>query len=157
MLVKALKSFTTADLKLSLGVGYINEIENEELANQLIADGFVEKYEEINPNGEINITQNGNIDVSKFKTAKVNCGQYIIKLMANNDTQQFFNISVVKGDSINLDEELNSLSRSNPFMVPESKELIGFATESNKEEPDAAGNIKPTGNMTLYAVWGDTE
>jgi hypothetical protein len=102
MFVKALKSFATADLKVSLGVGFVHEIEDEELANQLIADGLVEKYEEIHPNGEIAITQNGTVDVSRYKTAKVNCGQWKVTFDGNNEQNETIAVFAVKGSSISL-------------------------------------------------------
>lgn len=71
MKIKALKSFTTADLKLSLGQGWVKEIDDT-LAADLIADGFAEEYKMLIPEGEISITSNGTVDVSQYATATVN-------------------------------------------------------------------------------------
>ena len=45
MKVKALISFTTDDLSVSMRVGEVAEI-SDNLANELIADGYVEAYSE---------------------------------------------------------------------------------------------------------------
>lgn len=151
MFVKALKSFATADLKVSLGVGFVHEIENEELANQLIADGLVEKYEEIHPAGEINITQNGTVDVARYKTAKVNCGQWKVTFDGNNEQNEVVDVFVVKGNSTELLGE-------EKFAVPEGKQLAGWATVKTADVPDIEeGPYTPTKDIVLFAVWEDTE
>jgi hypothetical protein len=151
MFVKALQSFATADLKVSLGVGFVHEIEDEELANQLIADGLVEKYEEIHPNGEIAITQNGTVDVSRYKTAKVNCGQWKVTFDGNNEQNETIAVFAVKGSSISLLGEEN-------FTTPEGMQLEGWATTKTADAPDIEeAPYTPTKDTVLFAVWEETE
>jgi len=75
MKIQALKSFTTADLSLSLGVGWVAEVDND-LANQLISDGLAEEYKQLVPTGNISITENGTVNVAQYENAVVNVGIY---------------------------------------------------------------------------------
>ncbi len=146
MLVKALKSFTTADLKLSLGVGHVADIAND-LAAQLVEEGLVEAYEEIHPAGAIDITQNGDVDVTRFKTAKVRCGQWTVTFDGNNVQQEKVNIVVVKGDSCYL-------LGQDSFTVPEGTHLSGWATTADADAPDIDDEpYTPAKDATLFAVW----
>lgn len=152
MRVKALKSFTTADLKLSPGVGYIFELENEEEAEQLIADGFVEKVESLIPAGTINVTKNSTVDVSRYKTARIQVNTWTTTFNANNEQQEACNIIVANGNAI-VAQDVADLQ----FTVPEGKKLAGWSENQEAEAPDIVFPYTPADNAILYAVWVDDE
>ncbi len=151
MQVKVLKPFTTADLKLSPGVGYILELEDE-MAQKLIDDGLAEKVESLIPAGTLNIAKNSTVDVSKYKTVKVQVNTWATTFDANNEQNEATNIIVANGDSI-VEADLENLH----FTVPEGKKLAGWSNNKEAENPDIVFPYTPTGDGVLYAVWVDNE
>lgn len=149
MRVIALKSFTTADLKLSLGVGTTVEVE-EEIAEKLIEDGLVAKHEELTPKGTINITKNSTVDVAQYKSAQIKVNLWTVTFNANNAQQEAVNIVAANGDNIQLHD-------GEGFTIPEGKQLSGWATTDDARNPDVVSPYTPTKDITLYAVWKDAE
>lgn len=148
MKIQALKSFTTADLKLSLGVGWVADVDSD-LANELISDGLAEEYKQLVPTGNISITENGTVNVAQYENAVVNVGIYTVSYDVNGGTGTITNATVIAGNSIVLDD-------GSGLTAPENKIFGGWATTSSAEEPDVTSPYTPHANTTLYAVWLDT-
>ena len=148
MKIQALKSFTTADLKLSLGVGWVADVDTD-LATELISDGLAEEYKHLVPTGNISITENGTVNVAQYENAVVNVGIYTVSYDANGGTGTITNATVIAGNSIVLDDGTG-------LTAPENKIFGGWATTSSAEESDVSSPYTPHANTTLYAVWIDT-
>ena len=148
MKIQALKSFTTADLKLSLGVGWVADVDTD-LATELISDGLAEEYKQLVPTGNISITENGTVNVAQYENAVVNVGIYTVSYDANGGTGTITNATVIAGNSIVLDDGTG-------LTAPENKTFGGWATTSSAEESDVSSPYTPHANTTLYAVWIDT-
>lgn len=148
MKIQALKSFTTADLKLSLGVGWVSDVDSD-LANQLISDGLAEEYKQLIPTGNISITENGTVNVAQYENAVVNVGIYTVTYDVNGGTGTITNATVIAGNSVVLDD-------GSGLTAPENKTFGGWATTSSAEESDVSSPYTPHANTTLYAVWIDT-
>lgn len=148
MKIQALKSFTTADLKLSLGVGWVADVDTD-LATELISDGLAEEYKQLVPTGNISITENGTVNVAQYENAVVNVGIYTVSYDANGGTGTITNATVIAGNSVVLDD-------GSGLTAPENKIFGGWATTSSAEESDVSSPYTPHANTTLYAVWLDT-
>lgn len=145
MKIQALKSFTTADFSISLGKGWVKEI-NDTVAADLITDGLAEEYKMLTPTGTITVTENGTVDVAQYETAAINVGVYTVTYNVNGGTGSISDETVIAGNTI----ELNTGSTLTP---PTDKVFSGWATTSDATAADVASPYKPTGNVTLYAVW----
>lgn len=149
MKIQALKSFTTADFSISLGKGWVKEI-NDTVAADLITDGLAEEYKMLTPTGTITVTENGTVDVAQYETAAINVGIYTVSYDVNGGTGSISDATVIAGNTL----ELNNGSTLTP---PTDKVFSGWATTSDAETPNVTSPYKPTGNTTLYAVWVDGE
>lgn len=147
MKIKALKSFTTADFSVSMGVGWVKEVDDT-VAADLITDGFAEEYKMVVPTGTITVTENGTVNVAEYETAAINVGVYTVSYNANGGTGSIDSETVIAGNTV----ELNTGSTLTP---PTDKVFSGWATTADAETADATSPYKPTGNVTLYAVWAD--
>ena len=148
MKIQALKSFTTADLKLSLGVGWVADVDTD-LATELISDGLAEEYKQLVPTGNVSITENGTVNVAQYENAVVNVGIYTVTYDVNGGTGTITNATVIAGNSVVLDD-------GSGLTAPENKTFGGWATTSSAEESDVSSPYTPHANTTLYAVWIDT-
>lgn len=148
MKIQALKSFTTADLKLSLGVGWVADVDSD-LATELISDGLAEEYKQLVPTGNVSITENGTVNVAQYENAVVNVGIYTVTYDVNGGTGTITNATVIAGNSVVLDD-------GSGLTAPENKTFGGWATTSSAEESDVSSPYTPHANTTLYAVWLDT-
>lgn len=152
MVLKALISFVSSDLQLNVGKGKIFEFANEEGAQKLIDDGLAEKVESLIPAGTINVTKNSTVDVSKYKTAKIQVNTWTTTFSANNGQNEAANIIIANGNSI-IENDLGDLQ----FTVPEGKKLVGWSENQEAENPDIVFPYTPTGDGVLYAVWANDE
>ena len=143
------------------------------LATSLIADGLAEAYTEIDPSGNVNISENGVTDVTQYETATVavplpsgsttvtangtyditdcknvvvNVGTATVTYNANGGTGTVDAQTAIKGNSITLDD-------GSGLTAPEGKTFAGWATTDGAEEPDVESPYKVTDNVTLYAVY----
>lgn len=149
MKIKALKSFTTADLTLSLANGWIRDVDDT-LGAQLIADGFAEEYEIVHPEGQISITENGTVNVAQYETAAVNVGVYTVTYNLNGGTGTILPDAVAAGNTV-------TLNNGSTITPPTNKSFLGWATTAGATEPNLESQYKPTGDITLYAVYEITE
>ena len=178
-IIKTKQSFTTVDSETGALTSYAyNTVYTvaDALATSLIADGLAEAYTEIDPSGNINISENGVTDVTQYETATVavplpsgsttvtangtydisdkasvvvNVGTATVTYNANGGTGTVDSQTAIKGNSITLDDGTG-------LTAPEGKEFAGWATTDSAEEPDAESPYKVTENVTLYAVWTAT-
>lgn len=147
MKIKALKPFTVGDLSLSLGMSQVAEVSST-LGNSLISAGLAEEYKMLTPTGEVSITENGSVDVGQYATAVVNVGIYTVSYDANGGTGTISAGTVIAGNSLEL-------SDGTGLAAPEGKSFSGWASASVATESDITSPYTPTGNTTVYAVWGD--
>lgn len=145
MKIKALKSFTTADLTLSLANGWIRDVDDT-LGAQLIADGFAEEYEIVHPEGQISITENGTVNVAQYETAAVNVGVYTVTYNLNGGTGTVLPAAVAAGNTV-------TLNNGSTITPPTNKSFLGWATTAEATEPNLESQYKPTGDITIYAVY----
>ena len=75
MNVKAIKPFTLRDSEsgelVSVACGQILTGCSDEVGGQLISDGLAEEYTLITPTGTIEISENGEVDVTQYAKAVV--------------------------------------------------------------------------------------
>lgn len=149
MKIKALKPFTMRDAETgaltSIACGSI-AVMDDEVGAQLITDGLAEEYKLIEPTGSKTITANGTVDVTEYASAVVNVGTLTITYDANGGTGSVDAQVVIAGNSAELNDGTG-------LTAPEGKEFAGWATTNDAETPDATSPYKPTGNVTLYAVY----
>lgn len=169
--IKALIGFS--DGVISLGVGEIADVESSK-ASGYIADGLaVEVVDPVEPTGTIEITENGEYDVTAKATANVAVpeptgsetitanGTYDIKNKAsvvvnvstatvtynvNGGTGSIDAVVAIKGNEISLNDGTG-------ITPPENKTFSGWATTDSAETPDAESPYTVTGDVTLYAVY----
>lgn len=149
MKIQALKSFTTADLSLSMGVGWVAEVDSS-LADRLISEGLAEEYKQLVPTGNISITENGTVNVAQYEKAVVNVGIYTVSYNVSGGTGTITDATVIAGNSISLND-------GSTLTAPSGKTFSGWATTAQAEESDVTSPYTPHGNTTLYAVWVDGE
>lgn len=169
--IKALKCFSNG--VLSMYTGEIKSIDAD-VATSLISGGLAEVYTEpITPSGSINITENGEYDVTTKASAVVAVpeptgsenieanGTYDIKNKAevvvnvgiatvtynvNGGTGEIAAATAIKGNTITLNDGTG-------ITAPEGKTFAGWATTNDAEEPDVVSPYKVTADITLYAVY----
>lgn len=149
----------------------------DDLGASLISDGLAEAYTEIDPSGNINISENGVTDVTQYETATVavplpsgsttvtangtydiedyksvvvNVGTATVTYDENGGTGEVDAQTVIKGNSITLDD-------GSGLTPPEDKTFAGWATTNDAEEPDAESPYTVTEDVTLYAVYTANE
>lgn len=175
-IIKTKQSFTVVDSTTgaltSFAYNTVYTV-SDTLGASLIADGLAEAYTEIDPTGNINITENGVTDVTQYETATVavpqptgsetitangtydisskasvvvNVGTATVTYNANGGTGTVDSQTAIKGNTI-------TLSDGTGLTAPEDKEFAGWATTDSAEEPDVESPYKVTDNVTLYAVY----
>ncbi len=150
MNIKTKQAFTTQDsggALTSYEYGQIYAV-GSTLGNALISAGLAEEYTGAiaKPYGDKSISENGTYDISEYANAVVNVGIYTVSYNANGGTGTVASQTVIAGNEIEL-------SDGTGLTAPEDKEFAGWATEDDATEPDVTSPYKPTGNVTLYAVY----
>lgn len=178
-IIKTYSAFTVRDAETgnleSFSANSVYTV-SDTLGTSLISDGLAEAYTEIDPTGTINITENGDTDVTQYETAHVavplptgsetitangtydikskasvvvNVGTATVTYNANGGTGEVDAQTAIKGNSI-------SLSDGTGLTAPEGKTFAGWATTADAEEADATSPFKVTENVTLYAFYEDS-
>lgn len=73
---------------------------------------------------------------------------YTVTYNANGGTGTIDPVEVTAGDSITLDD-------GSDLTAPEGKEFKGWAKSESAQNPTVTSPFTPTGDVTLYAVYGD--
>jgi uncharacterized repeat protein (TIGR02543 family) len=149
MKIKALKPFTLRDAETgeltSIACGAIAVVDDT-LGASLIDDGLAEAYTLISPTGTVNITENGTVDVTQYASAVVNVGTYTVAFDANGGTGSLDSASTIAGGTVVLPDGTG--------LSYEGKDFVGWAESASGTEA-LTSPYKPTGNVTLYAIWED--
>ena len=152
MLVKFVTSVSTQ--KNSYAMGQVVELDRE-LAERYIDDGIAFEYVVREPQGTLNITKNGTVDVSPYHFVKVQCKKIYVTFNANTkeDENEEYTASVVQGDEME-DKEFTTIFETEE---PEGKKCVGWANAKDAAEPDIEFPLTPERDMTVYAVFADKE
>ncbi len=174
----ALKPFTYRDSSTgeltSVACGQIAEFDDT-LAESFISDGFAQEYTLITPtgtktitlNGEVDVTQyakanvevpqpsgtveiteNGTVDVSAYASATVNIGTYTVTYNVGEGTGTVSPVTVIAGNTVALNDGAG-------ITPPSEQTFVGWGEGASSTEP-LASPYKPTGNVTLYAIYEPT-
>ena len=171
----ALKPFTYRDSSTgeltSVACGQVAEFDDT-LAESFISDGFAQEYTLITPtgtktitsNGEVDVTQyakanvevpqptgtveiteNGTVDVSAYASATVNIGTYTVTYNVGEGTGTVSPVTVIAGNTIVLNDGTG-------VEPPSEQTFVGWGEGASSTEP-LVSPYKPTGNVTLYAIY----
>ena len=178
MKIRALKPLvmrdTTTGELTSIACGQIADLDDT-LAESLISDGLAEEYTLISPtgkktitaNGEVDvtvyatadvqvpeptgtveITENGEVDVSAYASATVNIGTYTVTYNVGEGTGTIAPATVIAGNTMELNDGTG-------VTAPSDYSFIGWGEGASSTEP-LTSPYKPTGNVTLYAIYEPT-
>lgn len=121
---------------------------DEEVA-RLVDSGLVEEYEEVHPNGNLDITTKGEFDVKQYATVTVNPTIYVVTLWGGNNLNDFSYLTFVAGETKPLP---TAEEYSNAYTIAEGKHFAGWSTSANDVNTKIDGNLKPTKDMNIYAL-----
>lgn len=175
MKIQALKPFTYRDSSTgeltSVACGQVKEFDDT-LAEAFIDDGLAVEYTLLTPtgtktitaNGEVDvteyakadvqvpeptgtveITENGSVDVSAYASATINVGTYTVTYNAGEGTGSVDPVTVIAGNTV-------VLSDGTGLIPPSEQVFAGWAEGASSTEP-VTSPYKPTGNVTLYALY----
>lgn len=151
MKIIALKPFTYRDSSTgeltSVACGHVADFEDE-LAQTFISDGFAEEYTLITPTGTKTITENGTVDVTEYASATVNIGTYTVTYNIGDGTGTISPVTVIAGNTVVLNDGAT-------ITPPQDKTFVGWAEGESSTEP-LESPYKPTGDVTLYAIYEAT-
>lgn len=98
------------------------------------------------PTGSINIDSNGTVDVSSYASATVNVTIATVTYNVNGGTGTVAAATAIKGNTINLNDGTG-------ITPPDTKTFAGWATTNDAEAADVTSPYTVTGDVTLYAVY----
>lgn len=152
MLVKFVTSVSTQ--KNSYAMGQVVELDRE-LAERYIDDGIAFEYVVREPQGTLDITKNGIVDVSPYHFVNVQCRKIYVTFNANTkeEDNEEYTASVVLGDEME-DKEFTTIFET---ALPEGKACVGWADAKDAIEPNVEFPLKPERDVTVYAVFADAE
>lgn len=148
-LIKPTTSFWYEDEKIAIKKNVPVTLESDENANAMIAHGVAEEYEEVHPNGNLSITKNGLFNVKQYATVTVNTQVFVVILWGGNNHTEFKYMKFVSGESKELPTEEQYLEL---YDIEEGTRFAGWTTAPNDADTKIEGELKPTEDMTLYAL-----
>ena len=151
-MAKAIKpkiSFWNVNEKISIKKNVPVTLDSEEAANKLIEDNLAVEYEEVHPNGNLNITTKGQFDVKQYATVTVNPTIFVVVLWGGENLNDFSYMKFVSGETKPLPTEEEYL---NQYEMPEGKSFAGWTTVKNDVETKIEGDLTPVQDMNLYAL-----
>lgn len=146
--IQALQCFS--DGVLSMYTGEIASVDSTK-ASALISAGYAQAYTApIVPSGSVNISANGTYDVTEKASAVVNVAIKTVTYDVNGGTGTVSAVTAIAGNTINLNDGTG-------ITAPTDKTFSGWATTSTATEADVTSPYTVTDDVTLYAVYTDTE
>lgn len=124
-------------------------LQSDEEVARLVGSGLVEEYEEVHPNGNLNITTKGQFDVKQYATVTVNPTIFVVVLWGGENLNDFSYMKFVSGETKPLPNEEEYL---NQYEIPEGKSFDGWTTVKNDVETKIEGDLTPVQDMNLYAL-----
>lgn len=100
------------------------------------------------PSGTVSITENGTVDVSEYASATINVGTYTVTYNVGEGTGSVDAVTVIAGNTINLNDGTG-------VTPPSEQTFVGWGEGASSTEP-LTSPYKPTGNVTLYAIYEPT-
>ena len=100
------------------------------------------------PSGTVSITENGTFDVSEYASATINVGTYTVTYNVGEGTGSVDAVTVIAGNTINLNDGTG-------VTPPSEQTFVGWGEGASSTEP-LTSPYKPTGNVTLYAIYEPT-
>ena len=151
MKIRALQAMTIRDPVsgelTAIGYGCIAEVDDE-LGASLIEDGIAEAYTLISPTGTVEISENGETDVTLYAKASVNVANVVLTYVPNGALGAVDAVAVTPGTEV-------TLSDGTGLTAPVGKSFAGWATTAGATEPNVTSPYTVTANIMLYAVWAD--
>jgi hypothetical protein len=124
-------------------------LQSDEEVARLVGSGLVEEYEEVHPNGNLNITTKGQFDVKQYATVTVNPTIFVVVLWGGENLNDFSYMKFVSGETKSLPTAEEYLDQ---YEIPEGKSFAGWTTAKNDVETKIEGDLTPVQDMNLYAL-----
>lgn len=124
-------------------------LESEEEVNRLVNNGLVERYEEVHPAGNLNITTNGEFDVKQYAQVTVNTEAIVVSLIGGQNYDETYYMALVKGMTGSLP---NAEQYAEKWTIEEGMQLAGWTTVQGDASTKVNDEITPAENIKLYAL-----
>lgn len=124
-------------------------LKSDDEADRLIAQGLAIEYEEVHPNGNFNITTNGEFDVKQYAQVTVNTEALVVVLVGGTEHDETYYMPFVKGQTRTLP---TAEQYAEKWTVEEGMQLVGWTTVKNDVSTKVDDEISPNENMYLYAL-----
>lgn len=124
-------------------------LKSDEEVARLVDSGLVEEYEEVHPEGNLDITTNGTFDVKQYAQVTVNTEAIVVLLTGGTNYDETYHMPFVKGTTRTLPTAEQYAER---WTIAEGMQLVGWTTVKGDANTKVADDITPTDNMELYAL-----